>query len=201
MFGPKTQRGFESPSLRHPPPSSVIPRFAGIGESRVPGIGAREPRQIRKEATVVGNFKALGCPALTRPGDGGRATNMIDKLTIATVHTDAMAGFYTSVLCASFTAQTVGSERLWTGFVGPLELWLVPRHLANIHARDNVVQVRFVVADLDEAMRAAPLHGGSVVGEALPIADLRLGAVRDPDGNVIELIQRGSQAKPPNHGS
>ena len=41
-----TYRGFESPSLRHFSP-------AAIDEGRVPRTVAREPRQVREEATVA----------------------------------------------------------------------------------------------------------------------------------------------------
>jgi catechol 2,3-dioxygenase-like lactoylglutathione lyase family enzyme len=53
-----------------------------------------------------------------------------------------------------------------------------------------VHQLRFVVDDLDHVIQAALRHGGEVESEARQVDGGRAAAVRDRDGNTLEVVQR-----------
>lgn len=110
---------------------------------------------------------------------------MIDKLTIAVVRMEAMAGFYARVLGAELTAS--GPFRI--GRMQGMSLVLCPREIAGVKAEANTIQLRFVVKDVAEAVRLAKGAGGTVIDEPAARGGAMSGSVRDPDGNSLEFVQ------------
>lgn len=115
---------------------------------------------------------------------------MIDKLTIAVGDPTVSAHFYGAVFGARLRPFTMAGSTLWIGHLGSMELVICAREVAGIEARENTIQPRFVVADVEEAVRAAIQAGGTPIGEITAIGAIRMAAVRDPDGYSIELIER-----------
>lgn len=114
---------------------------------------------------------------------------MIDKLTIAVASLEEMAAFYAGVLGMEFAAVEVAGHELRSGRYGDLELLLCPRALAGVDADSNTVQVRFLVPNVTAAMEAGLSAGGSLLNEVAELGGVFHGALRDPDGNSVELRQ------------
>ncbi len=107
----------------------------------------------------------------------------IDKIVIAVGKPEAMAKFYTEVFGARLKGIEMQGSTLYSGSLGNLELILCPKSIAGIKAEENTIQLRFVVQDVAKTMDAAVKAGGKRIDE---------GSIRDPDGNSMELIQKGS---------
>lgn len=114
---------------------------------------------------------------------------MIDKVVIAAADSSRSSAFYSALLGAVF-APFCEVDGVFTAVVGGLEVWIVSRAVVGIAARDNTVQVRFVVADVAAAIAAGEANGGVRLGDVEDLGAIQLGAVRDPDGYIVELIAR-----------
>lgn len=90
-----------------------------------------------------------------------------------------MAAFYQRVFNAGLRERQVGAFALFVGDFAGVRLTLCPKALAGIDATQNIHQLTIAVADVEATIALAEQHGGSALGES---------AVRDPDGNSIELI-------------
>lgn len=109
----------------------------------------------------------------------------IDKITIAVGSMDAMVEFYTKTFGA--VLEPAGPMR--RGRMGSLQLLFCPKEVAGVTAEQNTIQLRFVVGDLNATVRRASESGGCEIGERKTLGTARLAAIRDPDGNSIELIE------------
>ncbi|MEZ0229836.1 MAG: VOC family protein [Planctomycetota bacterium] len=101
-------------------------------------------------------------------------------ITIAVTDMDRMARFYREVLGLELRLRRMGPFELITANLNGLELQLCPREVAGITAEQNRHQLRFVVPDVERALRAAKEAHGTLMEH---------NAVRDPDGNSIELVK------------
>ena len=113
---------------------------------------------------------------------------MIDKVTIATGDTPKMAAFYAAVFGAELSPLEAMGTTIWVGALGGVELLLCPKIVAGITARENTIQLRIVVADVPGAVAAAQQHGGCSLGDVFVHEGRAMGAIRDPDGNSIEVV-------------
>ncbi len=107
----------------------------------------------------------------------------VDKVVIAVGKPEAMAKFYTEVFGAKLQGMAMQGTTLYSGTLGNLELVLCPKEIAGIQADQNTIQLRFVVHDVAKTMEAAVKAGGQKIDA---------GSIRDPDGNSMELIRKGS---------
>jgi predicted enzyme related to lactoylglutathione lyase len=114
----------------------------------------------------------------------------IDKITIAVADLAKMKGFYGRALGIEFTDIDMQGAKLAVAKLGALEILLCPKQLAGITATENTVQLRFVVADVKAAHAAAVAAGGASIAEPQDGGGRLTSAVRDPDGNSLELIER-----------
>lgn len=113
---------------------------------------------------------------------------MIDKITIATGDTPKMAAFYAAVFGVELRPVEAMDTTIWVGGVDGVEFLLCPKIVAGITARENNIQLRFVVADVSATVAAAEAHGGCSLGDVVAHEGRAMGAIRDPDGNSIELV-------------
>lgn len=113
----------------------------------------------------------------------------LDRITIAVGNQERMVNFYSQLFQTSFTAIDCGSFTLHRGRVADgLELQFCPKEVAGIAATQNIHQLRFVVPDLGRHLAAAVDAGGELLGDVTSEGGRRLGSLRDPDGNSLELI-------------
>ena len=98
-----------------------------------------------------------------------------------------MVAFYSAVLDSAFEPVEMYGRTLHRGRTGDgLELLVCPADLAGVDATNNTIQLR-LLPDVDAAHRRALDHGGSSLNEPISDGRRRLAAVRDPDGNSLEL--------------
>jgi catechol 2,3-dioxygenase-like lactoylglutathione lyase family enzyme len=102
---------------------------------------------------------------------------------------DAMVAFYTEAFGAKFREVNTGGVRSQFGQVGDLTLKLVPIRGAVDFQGFQVHQLGFKVANVDAVVSAAVRHGGRMEGDLGRDAKMIHAAIRDPDGNTLELYQ------------
>jgi catechol 2,3-dioxygenase-like lactoylglutathione lyase family enzyme len=103
---------------------------------------------------------------------------------------DAMVAFYSQAFGFEFQPQMTRGIQSQFGQLGAFTLKLVP-------LRDSVEfedfpshQLGFEVASVDCVLALAEQYGGRQEGSFLEQEGRRQGAVRDPDGNTVEIYER-----------
>jgi predicted enzyme related to lactoylglutathione lyase len=114
----------------------------------------------------------------------------IDKLTIAVTNIDSMGIFYSNLLDIKMEKIDLGDTFLLKGNTDNFELLLCPKAIAGIDATQNNIQLRFQVENLSQITTQCVESGGTIINEISESTEVNIGAVRDPDGNSIELIQK-----------
>lgn len=98
-----------------------------------------------------------------------------------------MLAFYSQAFGAEFRrVDTYGIESQF-GQVNGVELKLVPIRDEVDFEGFPVHQPGFTVADVEAVVALAQQHGGQLVGQIMRDGRRAQAAVRDPDGNTIEL--------------
>jgi predicted enzyme related to lactoylglutathione lyase len=110
----------------------------------------------------------------------------LERMTLAATDVDAMLHFYNTVLDTGF--ELMMDKPLYMGLIGGVEAVLCPNTIAQVDAKQCRIQLRLRVDDIDEVVEKAKANGGSFMSETAN-ENARMAAVRDPDGNSIELIQ------------
>lgn len=107
------------------------------------------------------------------------------SIAIRCANIEKMRDFYTEAFGGRFQAVNAGNLHCWFGSVNGMTLKLVPlREKADFEGYP-MHQLGFAVADVAATIELAVKHGGRREGEATD----EQGAVRDPDGNTIELYK------------
>ncbi len=115
---------------------------------------------------------------------------ILERVTIAVTHLDAMVRFYNEVFDAELVAiRTFGTHRFFSGKLAGVDLLLCPNEIAGVAAQQNRQQFRIAVDDLDGALAKVLEAGGQQKGDLQRENSSRVIAVMDPDGNTLELIQ------------
>jgi predicted enzyme related to lactoylglutathione lyase len=125
--------------------------------------------------------RASGAPPLT-----------ITRITLVANNLPAMLKFYNTVFETKLeptAAFGAGAPALYQGRLAGVNLLLCPNEIAKVKAEQNRHQLRLSVSDLAETLKRVRNAGGTVDGQITEAAGERLVAVRDPDGNTIELTQ------------
>ncbi len=117
---------------------------------------------------------------------------MIDKVTLAVASMDKMVAFYSHVLGVDFEAREMFGHVLHSGHWKGIELLLCPKDLAGVDADINTIQLRFQITDLAAAHARGLAQGGVSLNEPGSSEGVLSSALRDPDGNSLELIECGS---------
>ena len=85
----------------------------------------------------------------------------------------------------------IGGMVCWFGEAAGLTLKLVPLRADTDFEGYPVHQLGFEVDDVNVVIAAANRHGGRQDGATSHQGGLAYAVVRDPDGNTIELYERG----------
>lgn len=101
----------------------------------------------------------------------------------------AMVAFYTEAFGARFEKVDARGIRSHFGRVGGLTLKFVPIRAEADFEEYPVHQPGFEVPDIAAVIRAAERHGGRVESPPDRVEGRLHAAVRDPDGNTVELYQ------------
>ena len=133
----------------------------------------------------------MSIPAAATPAATPADPSLV-RIVLAARDTGACARFYTALLGVEFTAAPMGDLQFFDGRLGALAIRIFPASVAGIEAKDNRHQLGFRVPDLRGALARA-LAAGGTMDPGWEVQTLPNGltvALRDPDGNSIELFQR-----------
>jgi catechol 2,3-dioxygenase-like lactoylglutathione lyase family enzyme len=114
----------------------------------------------------------------------------ITRVTLAATNVAAMTRFYNVVFDARLRDAVVGGVTMQRGTLAGLELLLCPNDVAKVDAALNRHMLRIEVNDLDRFVARVRDNGGTVDAPPALSDGIRVMAIRDPDGNTIELAGR-----------
>lgn len=114
----------------------------------------------------------------------------ITTVAVRVLRMDAMLAFYEQAFGVAFRPVDTSGLASWFGELGPITLKFVPLRgsvdFAGFGTHRLGVEVRHVAAVIEIAAR----HGGRQEGPVRRENGRAHAAVRDPDGNTIELYER-----------
>lgn len=112
----------------------------------------------------------------------------LSGFTIAVHHFDAMRAFYAAIFREEWEeVELAPGIRILRMSLAGMTIQLCAASVAGVTAADFRHQLRFTVADLQAAIATGLAHGGQLHSEPVETADMRFAALRDPDGNTLEL--------------
>ncbi len=112
---------------------------------------------------------------------------VLSGIAIRAHNVDQMVAFYTNVFGGKFNKVDTGGLEAWFGQVAGFTMKIVGLR-DDVDFEDYPVhQIGFIVDDVDEAVKKSIESGGRQAGEPMRQDNHVHGAVRDPDGNTIEL--------------
>ncbi len=126
----------------------------------------------------------LGC-ATSRPAT--TAAHSLASIAVRVHHTDAMVAFYSEAFGISFHEVDARGVTSMFGELDGRTLKFVPIRAATDFVDFPSHQLGFEVDDVEAVMRLAERHGGVREGPVIESEGRLHAAVRDPDGNTIEL--------------
>lgn len=115
----------------------------------------------------------------------------LSSIAIRVHNLDLMVKFYSMVFGVQFHEVVTFGISSQFGEMNGITLKFVPIRDDVDFEGFPVHQLGFDVADVEAAIRTAEQHGGRVEGKLHRDGDKLYGAVRDPDGNTIELYSGG----------
>ena len=111
----------------------------------------------------------------------------LTTVAIRVRHLDAMVAFYSQAFKARFHEVDSFGIRSQFGEINGITLKLVPIRDAADFEDYPVHQLGFSVPDVEAVLSLAHQHGGRPEGDILREGNTVHAAVRDPDGNTLEL--------------
>lgn len=116
-----------------------------------------------------------------------RKNASITSLALRVHNTDQMLKFYAGAFGVQFREVDARGIRSHFGELGGITLKLVPIRDGSDFEGFPVHQPGFTVGNIYEVIALAVKHGGRQEGTVIQTGKRRHAAVRDPDGNTIEL--------------
>lgn len=114
----------------------------------------------------------------------------ISSLAIRVSNMDAMLRFYSEAFNIQFQeVNTFGIPSQFGEFNG-ITLKFVPIRDAEDFKNFPIHQPGFVVSDVEAVIAIALKHGGRLEGGVIRNGEGAQAAIRDPDGNTLELYSR-----------
>ena len=111
----------------------------------------------------------------------------ITTVALRVHHMDAMMAFYSKAFGVHFESTETNGITSQFGDLRGITLKFVPiREAADFEGWPSH-QLGFEVVDVEAVIALAEAHGGRSMGPVLENEGRQHGAVRDPDGNTIEL--------------
>jgi catechol 2,3-dioxygenase-like lactoylglutathione lyase family enzyme len=115
----------------------------------------------------------------------------ISSIAFRVYNMDAMLAFYSEAFNVSFQEVDTYGIRSQFGDVDGITLKFVPIRESDDFQKFPVHQPGFVVPDVEAVIACALKHGGRQEGQTIRADGRVQAAVRDPDGNTIELYSEG----------
>jgi len=117
----------------------------------------------------------------------GKSRSQVRSVAMRVHHMDTMLAFYAEAFGIQFREVATGPLKSQFGEVGNLTLKFVPIRDEVDFEGYAIHQLDFSVSDVEGVIALAIKHGGRQEGEVIVNDDGTHAAVRDPDGNTIEL--------------
>ncbi len=111
----------------------------------------------------------------------------ISSIAFRVYNMDAMVAFYSAAFQVEFREVDTYGVRSQFGDVGGVTLKFVPIRESDDFKSFPIHQPGFVVTDVEAVIDLAIKHGGRQEGQTVRTEGKTQAAVRDPDGNTIEL--------------
>jgi catechol 2,3-dioxygenase-like lactoylglutathione lyase family enzyme len=111
----------------------------------------------------------------------------ITSVAIRVANVEAMVDFYSQAFGAEFREVDTYGIRSQFGEVHGITLKFVPIRDEADFKNFPIHQLGFTVADVEAVIALAIQHGGRQEGRTLHVDGKLQAAIRDPDGNSIEL--------------
>ena len=111
----------------------------------------------------------------------------ITSVAIRVANVEAMVEFYSEAFGAEFREVDTYGIRSQFGDVNGITLKFVPIRDEADFKNFPIHQLGFTVADVEAVIALAIRHGGRQEGRTLHVDGKIQAAIRDPDGNSIEL--------------
>lgn len=124
-------------------------------------------------------------------GDWPLGGTNLTSIAIRVYRLQAMVSFYSEAFGLFFREVETGSVKSQFADMGPITLKFVPIRQEIDFEGYLVHQLGFTVEDLERTTELAEKYGGSVEDAPVSRGGHRHAAVRDPDGNPIELYSVG----------
>lgn len=118
------------------------------------------------------------------------------RVTVATTRMTAMMRFYNEVFHARMKEVDIGGVTMQMGQVAGVELLLCPNDVSQVKADLNRHMLRVRVGDFDDVLKRVRGNGGTVDAAPVMMSGERIVAIRDPDGNTIELVTNSIPQRP-----
>ena len=109
------------------------------------------------------------------------------SVAIRVYRLEAMVGFYQEAFGVQFEEKRVGDQAVYFGYLGDILLKLVPLSSEQDADEFPTHQLGVLVEDIDAVTELALKYGGRILQEPVLRMDQLHGAIRDPDGNSLEL--------------
>jgi predicted enzyme related to lactoylglutathione lyase len=113
----------------------------------------------------------------------------IDKITIAVENVVPTTDFYSKTFDIDLQEIDCGNFSMYVGMMADIQLLFCPKAIAGVTANESTIQLRFVVADIECTITSCIESGGEVIDELHIENKTKTVALRDPDGNSIEVVQ------------
>lgn len=115
----------------------------------------------------------------------------ISSIAFRVHNLDAMLAFYAEAFQVEFHEVDTYGIRSQFGDLDGITLKFVPIRESDDFKNFPVHQPGFIVSDVEAVIAIAVKHGGRQEGQTLRADGRVQAAVRDPDGNTIELYSEG----------
>ena len=114
----------------------------------------------------------------------------LSSIAFRVYNMDAMLAFYSEAFGAEFKEVDTYGIRSHFGDVDGITLKFVPIRDSDDFKNFPIHQPGFIVPDVEAVIAIAIKHGGRQEGQTLRAEGKTQAAVRDPDGNTIELYSQ-----------
>lgn len=124
--------------------------------------------------------------------NSGRLQAKVQSVAMRVLRMEAMLAFYSEAFGIQFREVMTGPFKSQFGELDSLTLKFVPIRDGVDFEGYAIHQLGFTVPDVERVISLAIQHGGRQEGEVIMHDLVTHAAIRDPDGNTIELYSEGN---------
>ncbi len=134
----------------------------------------------------LGTMKTRASSSALKPASG-LATKAAPRITLMTANLTVMTDFYNEVFGADLRPLDRSATPNYQGDLGGQTLLLSPKQ--NARGKQPRQHMSVEVSDIAKTLVRAASNGGTVDGKVSETKTEKRLVIRDPDGNLIELME------------